>query len=219
MGVCPEPFGLREHKKAQTRRALLRCGLDLFKERGYAATTVSDIARRAEVSQRTFFRYFASKEELVLLPVREAGALFLAELERRPPREEPLRALREAGRDVVTAMSARHPDVYLPALRLICSEPEVLAAFLRYAVTEQHRLASVLAAREGTEPGDPRPTLLAGAFNAAALSAAFAWEERQDGSPQTLQDTADDLMDLMPSAVLGRWRTGGRASASGRGAE
>ena len=52
-----------------------------------------------------------------------------------------------------------------------------------------------------------------------ALSAAFAWEERQDGSPQTLQDTADDLMDLMPSAVLGRWRTGGRASASGRGAE
>ncbi|MGP4111888.1 TetR/AcrR family transcriptional regulator [Streptomyces sp. 4N509B] len=201
------PEGLRERRKLRTEQDLLRCGLELFVARGYDGTTVGDIAHGAEVSERTFFRYFASKEELVLRPLREANALYLAELERRPPGEEPLRALREAGRGLLHTMACGGTlERYLAALRVMCAEPDVLAAALRVGTQQQREVAAVLRAREGTEPEDPRPSLLAGAFHAAWLVATLAWEERCDGSPQALQTTADSHLGLMPSAVQGRWR-------------
>jgi AcrR family transcriptional regulator len=207
MGPHSAPLGLRERRKLRTQRDLLRCGLELFLSRGYGRTTVGDIAHGAEVSERTFFRYFTSKEELVLLPLRETSALFLAEVERRPPGEEPLRALREASRAVTRAMAGgEHVGDYLRALRLMCTEPDVLAAGLRFATEQQRRLARVLCAREGIDPDDPRPALLAGAFQSAWLLAAVAWDEHCDGSPQALQASADDHLGLMRAAVQGHWR-------------
>ncbi|MGP3966179.1 TetR/AcrR family transcriptional regulator [Streptomyces sp. 6N223] len=200
------PPGLRERRKLRTEQDLLRSGLELFLSRGYAQTTVGDIARGAEVSERTFFRYFASKEELVLRPMREASALFLAEVERRPPGEEPLWALREAGRSVMRAMSGESQCTYLRAMRLMCTESDVLAAALRLAAQQQCLLARVLCVREGIDPEDPRPALLAGAFHSAWLLAALAWDKRCDGSPQALQDAADDHLGLMRAAVQGNWR-------------
>jgi AcrR family transcriptional regulator len=58
--------GLRERKKAKTRAAIQRHAWRLFQEQGYAATTVDQIAEAAEVSQSTFFRYFPTKEDVVL---------------------------------------------------------------------------------------------------------------------------------------------------------
>lgn len=57
-----QPIGLREQNKAETRHAIQRAAVELFEEQGYDATTVDDIARRADVAPRTFFRYFPSKE-------------------------------------------------------------------------------------------------------------------------------------------------------------
>jgi AcrR family transcriptional regulator len=203
-------MGLRERRKLRTQQDLLHAGLELFRGRGYGRTTVGEIARRAEVSERTFFRYFVSKEELVLQPLRETYDTFLAEVTRRPAAEDPLRALREAARVVLRATTADRDRTgcYLAALRLVCAEPDVLAAGLRFAAGEQRRLAAILAAREGTEPDDPRPGLLAGAFNAASMLATLRWDEDCDGSPQALAASADDHIRLMPSALAGGWRRG-----------
>src|SRR5690242_2001916 len=116
MGLHSTPPGLRARRKLRTEQDLLRSGLELFLGRGYGQTTVGDIAQGAEVSERTFFRYFTSKEELVLRPMREVSALFLTEVERRPSGEEPLRALREAGRAVMRAMPRETMVTYLGAL-------------------------------------------------------------------------------------------------------
>lgn len=200
-------MGLRERRKQRTEQELLRAGLQLFLTRGYGSTTVGDIAQAAEVSERTFFRYFASKEELVLRPMRQASACFQAEVAQRPAGEEPLSALREAGRASLRQVAAGDAvDNYLPALRVMCTEPDVLAATLRFAAEQQQRLAAILRAREGIDAADPRPSLLAGAFHSACLLATLAWGERCDGSPQALQASTDDHLAMMRAAVQGHWR-------------
>ncbi len=200
------PLGLRERRKLRTQHDLLRSGLELFMARGYGHTTVGDIAHAVEVSERTFFRYFASKEELVLQPMREASAVFLAQVERHPAGVEPLDALCEAGRAVLGAMTGETVENYLLSLRLMCTEPDLLAAAMRLSTEEQGRLAEILRTREGIAPGDPRPALLAGVFHSAAMLATISWGQRCDGSPQALQASTDDHVRLLHSAVQGHWR-------------
>ncbi len=95
------PSALRDRKRERTRRALLEAAVELFETRGYDETTVADIAAAAEVGTRTFFNYFASKEEL-LFPepderVRMAVAAIASRRVGEPPFEVLLRALRAAG--------------------------------------------------------------------------------------------------------------------------
>ncbi|WP_332838974.1 TetR/AcrR family transcriptional regulator [Nocardia bovistercoris] len=95
------PSALRDRKRERTRRALLEAAVELFEHRGYEETTVADIAAAAEVGTRTFFNYFASKEEL-LFPepddrVRAAVAAMASRRAGERPVEVLLRALRAAG--------------------------------------------------------------------------------------------------------------------------
>ena len=94
--MAPEPDdspGLRDRKKEQTRRALREGAARLFAERGFAGTTVEDIAAQANVSKRTFFRYFDSKEDLLLPDLTSVFAHVEAALAARPPAEDPLTAV------------------------------------------------------------------------------------------------------------------------------
>jgi AcrR family transcriptional regulator len=88
--------GLRERKKAKTRRALEDAALALFAEHGFEGTTVEQIADACDVSPRTFFRYFATKEEALFGDSVEKVAGLLAVLESRPAGEPPLRSMRAA---------------------------------------------------------------------------------------------------------------------------
>ena len=97
--------GLRERKKEQTRRALEDAALDLFERQGFDHTTVEEIAAACDVSPRTFFRYFATKEQLLHGDDSEFAAV-LDDLEDRPAAEAPLRSVRAA----FDAMIERYAD-------------------------------------------------------------------------------------------------------------
>src|SRR5215472_5101695 len=86
--------GLRERKKAKTRAAIQQQALRLFHEQGYAATTVEQIAAAVEVSPSTFFRYFPTKEDVVLYD--DLDPLFFAAFEAQPPELTPIQAMRGA---------------------------------------------------------------------------------------------------------------------------
>src|SRR5919198_3405569 len=87
-------LGLRERKKARTRAAIREHALRLFREQGYEATTVEQIAEAAEVSPSTFFRYFPTKEDVVM--VDDIDPMMVAAFNAEPPDTPPLRALRNA---------------------------------------------------------------------------------------------------------------------------
>jgi AcrR family transcriptional regulator len=88
--------GLRRRKKEQTRAALRACAARLFAEQGFAGTTIADVVACANVSERTFFRYFDSKEDLLLPDMVELFAHVEAELLKRPAGEDPLTAVCQA---------------------------------------------------------------------------------------------------------------------------
>lgn len=101
METSEEP-GRREQNRLRTHNALVQAATRLFQEQGYEATTVRDIAAAAGVGERTFFRYFPSKESLVVQQVRETIPLLAAAIRKRPAEEPPLVALREAVLDLAT---------------------------------------------------------------------------------------------------------------------
>src|SRR5579864_3778298 len=101
--TLPAP-GLRERKKAKTRAAIQRHALRLFRERGYAATTVEQIAAAVEISPSTFFRYFPTKEDVVLYD--DVDPLLFAAFEAQPADLSPIQAMRGASREVVTRLPA-----------------------------------------------------------------------------------------------------------------
>jgi AcrR family transcriptional regulator len=86
---------LRERKKARTRESIIDAALELFEEKGYEATTVEDIAAAAEVSPRTFFRYFDSKLDLIMARSDTKHTMLGPLLLARPPEEGLLGAMRE----------------------------------------------------------------------------------------------------------------------------
>jgi len=118
----PSP-GLRERKKAKTRAAIQAAALHLFERQGYQATTVDQIAEMAEVSQSTFFRYFPSKEDVVLLD--RYDPLLLAALVAQPAELSPIAALRRTLRSVLGGLPAEELERERQRAMLVVSVPEL----------------------------------------------------------------------------------------------
>jgi AcrR family transcriptional regulator len=159
--TAPPAEGRRERKKQRTRDALIEAAMELFEAKGYERTAVHEITDAVDVSERTFFRYFASKEDLALSFVRDGAAAFAAALAARPAAEEPLTAARAAFHISLRQLAGSLPS-YLSVIRLIETTPALLAAHLRYVHEHDDEIIQVLAEREGVDrlagvPGQPGP--------------------------------------------------------------
>jgi AcrR family transcriptional regulator len=210
---APEPAAgpaRRERKKRQTRDALIHAALQLFELKGYEHTAVREITDAVDVSERTFFRYFASKEDLALSFIRDRTAIFLRALAARPPREEPLTAVRNAFHDSLAQTAA--PDsaedmaLYLSVINLIEATPALLAANLRYLHDYDDEIVGVLARREGVDPAlDRRPRLLAAMFGAIASLASREWRQKGSPGPEMMAAAFDAYADQLTAALAGPW--------------
>ena len=197
----------RERKKQQTREALIQAALELFEAKGYEHTAVREITDAVDVSERTFFRYFASKEDLALSFVRDGADALLAALAARPPGEEPLTALRRAFRDSLGQITGdRDKPDYLSVLELIESTPTLLAAHLRYVHDHDEALVRALAEREGVDPAaDPRPRIMAALFAALVALALRDWRARGAGDTEALVAAFDAYASQAGPGLFGSW--------------
>ncbi|MFI0942594.1 TetR family transcriptional regulator [Streptomyces sp. NPDC021020] len=168
----------------RTREALATAAVDLILERGLAATTVEAIAGRADVTRRTFSRYFTGKEDAALGFVRDDGERINAALRVRPADEPPLLAYRRA---VAAWLADRDaPAAHLrPRMRrlvgLLDREPTLFAAYERIRVDAQDESVRIVAERLGARgPEDLRPAVVVEAAAGVLTAALRAWARSPD---------------------------------------
>lgn len=175
--------GLRERKKRRTRTALVDAALELFLSQGYEATTIDEIVAAVEVSQRTFFRYFATKEDVVTAFLADHDEILKDALAARPPGERPFTALLESLRVMLRSISEGDPADGLRFRRVrqvIEATPSLMAAQLARHAASAEALAAEIARREDVDPEhDLRPRIVV-AFFQGALKVAFEDCARRD---------------------------------------
>ncbi|MCW2861595.1 MAG: transcriptional regulator [Actinoallomurus sp.] len=174
---CVTPTaGRRERKKQRTRESLVDAAFRLFQEKGFEATTVEEIADAVDVSSRTFFRYFASKEDVVLTYQEEQFTTMLEELAARPKAEPVMTALRNAAVSVLRACEdgdyGFDPERFGCIQQMMESSPAVFGRSLEHGQKKQAEITRVIAERMDVDPTvDLRPHVAAGLSNCAFRSA------------------------------------------------
>ncbi len=172
------PAGLRERKKARTRAAIREHALRLFRDQGYAATTVEQIAAAADVSPATFFRYFPTKEDVVLQD--DMDILTMEALEAQPRDLSAIAAVRGAAADALAAMTPEDLEGLAETTRLTFAVPEVRARALDELTRTIEQMGQALAVRAGREPDDFAARVTAGALIGVIMSATIPWAAAGD---------------------------------------
>lgn len=198
------PTGLRERKKQRTRDALVDAAFDLFQRKGFEATTIDEIAEQVELSPRTFFRYFASKEDVALTLQEQQFAAVYAAFAARPAHEPVLTALRYAIVEMIRACedgaAGIDPARFSCAQQLIMESPSVQARSLELVATRLNEIAQRVANRMGVDPAtDHRPTLVAAVAATAVQTAIAAWREAEPDTPASV--LADRALALLEEGI------------------
>ncbi len=166
--------GLRERKKARTRASLREHALRLFREQGYHATTVEQIAAAAEVSASTFFRYFPTKEDLVLQD--DLDTRMLAALARQPAGLAPIAAIRAATREALASYTGADLDLLRENMILTLTVPEIRARAFDEFARSISVMSEALARRAGRPADDLAVRTTAGAIIGVVMSIAMPWD-------------------------------------------
>jgi AcrR family transcriptional regulator len=171
--------GLRERKKQKTRWAIQEHALRLFAEQGYDATTIDQIAAAAEVSPSTFFRYFPTKEDLVIAD--EYDAVLVEGLRSQPPEVPALRAVRAVMGETLRQMGPEEQARVWERTRLTMAVPALRARSLENFLTTTRVMREALGQRVGRNPDDLELRVLAGAVVGALVAALELWVELDQG--------------------------------------
>jgi AcrR family transcriptional regulator len=179
------PCGLRERKKARTRAAIREHALRLFREQGYQRTTVEQIAAAAEVSPSTFFRYFPTKEDLVLQD--DMDTRMVEAFERQPAGLGPVAAIRGAIQEVMTSYSEADLEVLRETTTLTMTVPEVRARAMDEFGRTIAVISEAVAKRSGRPVDDLAVRTVAGAIIGVIMSITMPWEG-WSSDPQVILD-------------------------------
>ena len=181
--------GLRERKKARTRAAIRQHALRLFLAQGYSATTVEQIADAAEVSPATFFRYFPTKEDVVLQD--DFDIIALAEMEAQPADLTPIAAFRAAATATWDQLTPEEIETFGTTTRLTMSVPEVRARALDEFVRTIEQISAAIARRVGGSPDDFAIKNMAGAIIGVVMAATMPWDPAEQTDVNQMFDRID----------------------------
>ena len=209
--VRGEPaLGLRERKKQRTRATLLDAAVELCDRQGFDRTTVDQIAAVAEVSPRTFSRYFATKDAIAFALIDDAIDLAAAELARQPRELNHFEALRRSYVTMYTSTKtapagALSADRMMCIVRIIMTSPTLKQAALEY---RPHAVNIELAKRLGVDLGDRRLRLISAMWGSIIMTAlgdlsepGVEWENvGVDGVVSRLEATFAEFMDEIQDA-------------------
>jgi len=183
---------LKLRKQQVVRDALSAAAEKLFLARGFEAVTVEEIAQTAGVSRRTFFRYYESKEDVIVERSDRFGELLLAELAERPLDEPPLLAIRNA---LVPAVESglEDRDLVRYVIRLLRETSGLRRAMMEHRNRVEERIAALMARRLGVDSSDNTPMLLAFLTRALHDTTFNAWYDHE----------TDDITGLVDDLISG----------------
>jgi AcrR family transcriptional regulator len=186
---------LRERKKQQTRDTIARMALELFAERGYDETTLAEIAEAAEVSPRTIFAYFDSKEEILFCDAPAQLEDLKRALAQRPDGSTTIDALR----DLLSRVPP--PDELAMLRKRIIRASPALNLKLRARVAELEPVLAESFARDlGSDPDDVRAVLIAASATAAFKTIHDRLETEAEGETISHEDamaTVDEVLEFL----------------------
>lgn len=202
-------IGLRERKKHKTREALAQAGAQLFVQRGYAETTLADIAEAADVSTRTVFAYFGSKEDILFAGWQRMCDAYARALAERPEGQDSIATWRE----LVISSRAEKAALDRKLDQVIAGDESLSSRYRARLIAMQEVLATAIARDLATHPDDLRALLAA-----ASLVAGYSvLEQRErDGGSRTSEETGA-LID--PVIAFARAGLGALAESGGSGAD
>lgn len=192
-----QQVGLRERKKARTRAAIQDAALRLYIDQGYNETTIGQIADAAEVSQATFFRYFATKEDTVIYD--RLDPLFMEAFLQQPEELTPIAAVRAAIREVLAELPSEAMELEMTRWRLTATEPKLRAALANQFEEPLEMMIEAVAERVGHEPDDPAIVTWTGAVVGAVYAAFFrAFREPGGDLVKTIDQALEYIEDGLP---------------------
>lgn len=199
---------LRERKKLRTRQTLIDTSLELFGVRGFSGVTLDELCDAVEVSKRTFFRYFTSKEDVAMAPTQDLWLAFLDDLETRDPGGRPVLGMLEesllAAVDRMTAVDGWARRVRL-SRQLAEQTPSMDAHGLHFCHRTTRTAQATLHRRLNlATPDDPRPRLALDMLVSAFHCALDSWMSPASPEPPAGKALALHLRDAceaLPSSL------------------
>lgn len=190
--------GRRDRKKQQTRSALIAAALRLVDERGLDGVTVEEISAAVDVSPRTFFNYFATKDEAIIGDPLADGAVLRDGLLGMPAAVPLLSALLLALGPSVEQIQAER-DLWLLRMRVIKHNPALLTTLFARGAAAEEAFVAAIAERTGHPVDSTFPHLVAALTGAAFRTAMMRWAI--DGADRRLSDFVQEAFGLLATGL------------------